>query len=70
MTGKTETYDNKTQKITIPGFQPAKSYEVSIALLSEKVMSCKPYVFQCQTDPRGESSEHINLNIPDVHFKK
>ncbi|XP_053197058.1 receptor-type tyrosine-protein phosphatase H-like [Scomber japonicus] len=53
VTGKTEKYDNKTQKITIPGFQPAKSYEVSIALLSENVMSCTPYVFQCQTDPRG-----------------
>ncbi|XP_053197056.1 receptor-type tyrosine-protein phosphatase H-like [Scomber japonicus] len=53
VTGKTEKYDNETQKIIIPGFQPAKSYEVSIALLSEKVMSCTPYVFQCQTDPRG-----------------
>ncbi|XP_053197059.1 receptor-type tyrosine-protein phosphatase H-like [Scomber japonicus] len=53
VTGKTAKYDNKTQKITIPGFIPAKSYEVSIALLSENVMSCTPYVFQCQTDPRG-----------------
>ncbi|XP_062298054.1 receptor-type tyrosine-protein phosphatase H-like [Scomber scombrus] len=53
VTGKTKKYDNETQKITIPGFLPAKSYEVSIALLSENVMSCTPYVFQCQTDPSG-----------------
>ncbi|KAM7370884.1 hypothetical protein PAMP_010394 [Pampus punctatissimus] len=56
MTEKSYIHDrNETQGeyITIDGLQPAKTYEVSIALLSGTLKSWTPYVFQCRTDPRG-----------------
>lgn len=69
MTGKTYIVDTaETQDIKIAGFQPAKTYEVSLASLSGTVRTRKPYVFQCRTDPRGELSEYFTLYFPDVHF--
>uniref|UniRef100_A0A3B4VN80 protein-tyrosine-phosphatase n=2 Tax=Seriola dumerili TaxID=41447 RepID=A0A3B4VN80_SERDU len=43
----------KEQKIKISGFQPAKTYEVSLSSLSGTVRSYEPFVFLCSTDPRG-----------------
>lgn len=40
------------QSLTVSGFQPARTYEVSVTSLSESVRS-EPYVFSCLTDPRG-----------------
>ncbi|XP_042254372.1 receptor-type tyrosine-protein phosphatase eta-like isoform X7 [Thunnus maccoyii] len=54
VTGKTyKEHNNETQDIEIAGFQPARTYGVSLALISGNVRSRKPYVFQCPTDPRG-----------------
>ncbi|XP_008281523.1 receptor-type tyrosine-protein phosphatase H isoform X3 [Stegastes partitus] len=54
--GETHTVhndDNDEQEIIISGFQPAKTYQVSLNVLSGDVRSSKPFVFQCSTDPRG-----------------
>ncbi|XP_042254387.1 receptor-type tyrosine-protein phosphatase H [Thunnus maccoyii] len=54
VTGETyKEHNNETQDIEIAGFQPARTYDVSLALISGNVRSRKPYVFQCPTDPRG-----------------
>ncbi|XP_067433235.1 receptor-type tyrosine-protein phosphatase H-like [Thunnus thynnus] len=54
VTGETyKEHNNETQDIEIAGFQPARTYDVSLALISGNVRSLKPYVFQCPTDPRG-----------------
>lgn len=56
VTGKTYTGGKDgEQDIKIPGFQPARTYEVSLASLSKTVRSSEPFVFSCSTDPRGES---------------
>ncbi|KAK9530484.1 hypothetical protein VZT92_011980 [Zoarces viviparus] len=39
--------------LRISGFQPAKTYEVSLALVSGPARSHEPFVFSCLTDPRG-----------------
>lgn len=49
---------NEGEQIKIPGFQPAKTYEVSISSVvnvSGTVRRSPPYVFDCYTDPRGKS---------------
>lgn len=46
---------NGEQSIQISGFQPARTYEVTVDTLSGHVRSSAPYVFLCDTDPRGES---------------
>ncbi|XP_069547639.1 receptor-type tyrosine-protein phosphatase H-like [Brachyistius frenatus] len=52
--GKNSTmHDNDTDYIIIPGFQPAKTYTVSVASLSGSIRSYEPFVFSCATDPRG-----------------
>lgn len=47
--------DNGQRQLTIPGFLPARTYEVSLTSLSGLERSYEPFVFQCSTDPRGES---------------
>lgn len=55
VTGNTHRVDKSGQQnLTIAGFQPAKTYEVSLASLSGSLRSSEPYVFKCSTDPRGE----------------
>ncbi|CAN9509093.1 unnamed protein product [Ophioblennius macclurei] len=50
----TETlFDCKTQFGVVTGFQPAKTYKVSLVLLSGDERSRNNYVFNCHTDPRG-----------------
>ncbi|XP_050922375.1 receptor-type tyrosine-protein phosphatase H isoform X9 [Lates calcarifer] len=44
---------NGEQSIQISGFQPARTYEVTVDTLSGHVRSSAPYVFLCDTDPRG-----------------
>nr|XP_020461985.1 tenascin-N-like [Monopterus albus] len=62
VTGKTYTVSEKgEQQISISGFLPAKTYEVSIGSLSGTVRSYEPYVFSCSTDPRGEFEMNILL---------
>ena len=54
--GKTERVpEGDGQKLVLSGFQPAKTYEVSLTSLSGDVRSDKSLVFPCPTDPRGES---------------
>ncbi|KAM6898595.1 receptor-type tyrosine-protein phosphatase H-like [Lycodopsis pacificus] len=54
VSGKTRTvHGNYQLPLTISGFQPAKTYEVSLALLSGTARSREPFVFSCLTDPRG-----------------
>ncbi|XP_054625455.1 receptor-type tyrosine-protein phosphatase H-like isoform X2 [Dunckerocampus dactyliophorus] len=54
VSGKTFTVDGIEQRhIRIPGFQPARTYGVSLSSLSGSVMRSKAYVFHCSTDPRG-----------------
>ncbi|XP_037135029.1 receptor-type tyrosine-protein phosphatase H [Syngnathus acus] len=43
----------KERHIEIGGFQPARTYAVSLASLSGSARKSKAYVFQCPTDPRG-----------------
>ncbi|XP_033467887.2 receptor-type tyrosine-protein phosphatase H-like isoform X1 [Epinephelus lanceolatus] len=45
--------DNGQRQLTIPGFLPARTYEVSLTSLSGLERSYEPFVFQCSTDPRG-----------------
>lgn len=44
------------QYVTVSGFHPATTYQVSLAALSGAVRRSEPFVFPCRTDPRGESS--------------
>ena len=62
VTGTTynKEHNDETQSIEIAGFLPARTYEVSLALMSGNVRGPTPHVFQCLTDPRGESNEYIN----------
>ncbi|XP_034414022.1 receptor-type tyrosine-protein phosphatase H-like isoform X7 [Cyclopterus lumpus] len=54
VTGRSYTvHENEEQHFKIPGFQPANTYEVSLASLSGTVRSYEPFVFSCLTDPRG-----------------
>ncbi|KAG7239064.1 hypothetical protein INR49_030224, partial [Caranx melampygus] len=49
-------FPNGTEQIKISGFQPAKTYEVSVGSLREDsgtVRRSPPYVFECYTDPTG-----------------
>lgn len=49
--------ENGGEQIEIPGFQPAKTYEVSVRSRrngSDAVRQSSPYVFECYTDPRGK----------------
>lgn len=41
------------QSLNVSGFLPARTYEVSAALLSGPSRKSEPYVFSCFTDPRG-----------------
>lgn len=50
-----KTSVQEEQYITVSGFQPAKTYQVSLAALSGTVRSLEPSVFPCSTDPRGKS---------------
>ncbi|KAM6963463.1 receptor-type tyrosine-protein phosphatase H-like [Tautogolabrus adspersus] len=51
---KTHIVNNMVEKdVQISGFKPAKTYKVSVAALSGKLRSSTPFVFSCQTDPRG-----------------
>ncbi|XP_029311807.1 receptor-type tyrosine-protein phosphatase H-like isoform X2 [Cottoperca gobio] len=53
VTGKTTPVPgNEQHSIKISGFQPAKTYEVSLSSVSGTVRS-RPFVFSCHTDPRG-----------------
>ncbi|XP_068439578.1 receptor-type tyrosine-protein phosphatase H-like [Clinocottus analis] len=53
VTGRNFTVrESEGQHLKIPGFQPAKTYEVSLASVSGD-RSCVPFVFSCHTDPRG-----------------
>lgn len=57
VSGKTlRTGDQGQQYVTVSGFQPATTYQVSLAALSGAVRRSEPFAFQCLTDPRGESS--------------
>ncbi|XP_040923285.1 receptor-type tyrosine-protein phosphatase H-like isoform X6 [Toxotes jaculatrix] len=53
VTGQTHFANEGEQYIKISGFQPAKTYEVSVDSLSGTVRSYEPFVFLCSTDPRG-----------------
>ncbi|XP_026206995.1 receptor-type tyrosine-protein phosphatase H isoform X7 [Anabas testudineus] len=53
VTGKPKKIPNTVQYIVIPGFLPARTYEVSLASFSGTVRSSEPFVFKCSTDPRG-----------------
>ncbi|XP_068610969.1 receptor-type tyrosine-protein phosphatase H-like [Brachionichthys hirsutus] len=51
-----ETYllgEDGEQHVKIPGFLPARTYEVSLASLSGTVRRSEPFVFHCSTDNRG-----------------
>ncbi|XP_061823681.1 receptor-type tyrosine-protein phosphatase H-like [Nerophis lumbriciformis] len=54
VSGKTCLVDDIGQQhVKIPGFQPARTYGVSLSSLSGRMMRSKAYVFHCSTDPRG-----------------
>ncbi|XP_061765342.1 receptor-type tyrosine-protein phosphatase H [Nerophis ophidion] len=60
VSGKTCIVDDIGQQhVKIPGFQPARTYGVSLASLSRRMMRSKAYVFQCSTDPRGVISASV-----------
>lgn len=48
------TDDPEIPHITVSGFQPAATYQVSLAALSGAVRRLEPSVFPCATDPRGK----------------
>ncbi|XP_060885014.1 receptor-type tyrosine-protein phosphatase H-like [Labrus mixtus] len=51
---KTHIVNNMVEhQVQISGFKPAKTYKVSVAALSGDLRSSTPFVFSCQTDPRG-----------------
>ncbi|XP_034563692.1 receptor-type tyrosine-protein phosphatase H-like isoform X2 [Notolabrus celidotus] len=50
--GETHSSNNREQHVIIPGFQPAKTYAMSVVTLSGE-RSSAPFAFQCSTDPRG-----------------
>ncbi|XP_029954403.1 receptor-type tyrosine-protein phosphatase H-like isoform X3 [Salarias fasciatus] len=53
VSGKKEVFDCGERYGVIGGFQPARTYQVSLVLLSGDVRSQKIFVFDCHTDPRG-----------------
>ncbi|XP_077359355.1 receptor-type tyrosine-protein phosphatase H-like isoform X2 [Festucalex cinctus] len=54
VSGRMHTVSGMEQRhIKIGGFQPARTYEVSLSLLSAAARKSPPYVFLCSTDPRG-----------------
>uniref|UniRef100_A0A3Q3M2J0 protein-tyrosine-phosphatase n=1 Tax=Mastacembelus armatus TaxID=205130 RepID=A0A3Q3M2J0_9TELE len=53
VTGRNYTAKKEEEHMSIPGFLPAKTYEVAIASLSGTVRSYEAFVFPCSTDPRG-----------------
>ncbi|XP_061666416.1 receptor-type tyrosine-protein phosphatase H-like [Syngnathoides biaculeatus] len=54
VSGRTHTVQDVEQRhIKIGGFQPARTYQVSLSSLSGTSRRSEPYVFQCPTDPRG-----------------
>lgn len=65
VTGKPKKIPNTVQYIVIPGFLPARTYEVSLASFSGTVRSSEPFVFKCSTDPRGES---VFLYVHFYHY--
>ncbi|XP_028287396.1 receptor-type tyrosine-protein phosphatase H-like isoform X2 [Parambassis ranga] len=46
-------HEDDEQHVIIPGFQPAKTYQVTLTSLSGSIRSSYPSVFPCYTDPRG-----------------
>lgn len=46
-------HEDDEQHVIIPGFQPAKTYQVTLTSLSGNIRSY-PSGFPCYTDPRGE----------------
>ncbi|KAM4624348.1 receptor-type tyrosine-protein phosphatase H-like isoform 2-T2 [Polymixia lowei] len=53
VSGETHTvHNNRELETQISGFQPAKTYQVSVASLSGTLRS-NLYIFNCSTDPRG-----------------
>ncbi|KAM4624493.1 receptor-type tyrosine-protein phosphatase H-like [Polymixia lowei] len=53
VSGKTHpVHNNRELETQISGFQPAKTYQVSVASLSGTLRS-NLYIFNCSTDPRG-----------------
>lgn len=61
-----ETYtvpESDGQNLKIAGFQPAKTYVVSLTSLSGDTRSYKPLFFQCSTDPTGESKRLLYNTI-------
>ncbi|XP_056153507.1 receptor-type tyrosine-protein phosphatase H-like [Lampris incognitus] len=52
VSGKTYMVSGNKLTTNISGFIPATTYQVSVATLSGTLRS-KPYIFSCQTDPRG-----------------
>ncbi len=55
VSGEIHKVDQGQQNISISGFLPARTYQVSLVSLSGTVRSSEPFVFSCATDPRGES---------------
>lgn len=53
------TKNQEDQDITVSGFQPATTYQVSLAALSGTVRRSEPSVFPCPTDPRGKSRSSL-----------
>ncbi|XP_077407717.1 receptor-type tyrosine-protein phosphatase H-like [Vanacampus margaritifer] len=54
VSGQMHTVSGMEQgQIKIGGFQPARTYEVSLSALSATARKSEPYVFLCSTDPRG-----------------
>ncbi|XP_065805396.1 receptor-type tyrosine-protein phosphatase H-like isoform X2 [Labrus bergylta] len=45
--------DTEEHQVQISEFKPTKTYKVSVAALSGDLRSSTPFVFSCQTDPRG-----------------
>uniref|UniRef100_A0A3Q3GRE9 protein-tyrosine-phosphatase n=1 Tax=Labrus bergylta TaxID=56723 RepID=A0A3Q3GRE9_9LABR len=51
---KTHIVNNMVEhQVQISEFKPTKTYKVSVAALSGDLRSSTPFVFSCQTDPRG-----------------
>ncbi|KAM3591984.1 uncharacterized protein V6R79_010785 [Siganus canaliculatus] len=48
-----QTHNTSENHIIIPGFQPAKTYSVSVVSLSGTKRSQTPVALLCKTDPRG-----------------
>ncbi|XP_029383492.1 receptor-type tyrosine-protein phosphatase H isoform X6 [Echeneis naucrates] len=54
VTGRTvKIYEHTKRQTIISALQPAKTYEVSLSLLSGDLRSHEPFIVFCSTDPRG-----------------